>query len=281
MNLSNNFKFLPIFLLSFLILPQGVLADGVKTVGTSSFNLTMENRTRQCIHCEKPFNITYDIPLVDLGSMNLSLQNFNISASLNPKYPSKVSNTKLLKLYNISYNRTAVVGHNYTNGTLHDNGTLTNATNGFLNWTVTNSTTNSTILNKTDVYDYSLTDNWWTENESEPIYGTATKYKQEWREPNKMNWMKLEEGEHNRFKVVSDIGTNNSVSGSVLFEYSYDTGIFGVGTISGSFTIDPAWWNSSWGAYKNVTFTEQSGNDLTNYPVEYWFDHEGKGTGRL
>jgi len=46
-----------------------------------------------------------------------------------------------------------------------------------------------------------------------------------------MNWMKLEEGEHNRFKVVSDIGTDNSVSGSVLFEYSYDTGILGVGTI--------------------------------------------------
>jgi len=39
--------------------------------------------------------------------------------------------------------------------------------------------------------------------------------------------------------------------------------------------FDPTWWNSNWNYRKTITITENSGNDLINYPIVVWFNHSG------
>lgn len=54
--------------------------------------------------------------------------------------------------------------------------------------------------------------------------------------------------------------------------------MFSIGILFSLFLISStfSWWDYSWGYRKKVTFTENSGYELNNGLVEYWFNHEGK-----
>ena len=86
-----------------------------------------------------------------------------------------------------------------------------------------------------------------------------TRYKTSWKEhPSIAN---LFGGSSQLVRLCGDVEVGETENG---WGYS----IYHAVNFNGNIYPKMTWWNESWARKRNVTFTEQSGNDLTNYPVE-------------
>jgi len=186
---------------------------------------------------------------------------------------SKIHNAKLYSYENVTYTVPVFDHYDYVNGTLHDDGIVEDYNATHLNYTTGSNQTFVRKHHSPGAYDWSTTDNWWTENESRTVYRDEQRW--EWR------WERAKEQyfKRNAERFTQGMGTFTIPPNSKWFRYEFDTpvqfwskGRFALNIDGVQF--DP-WWNSSWKYKKDVTFTEESGNNLTNYPVEYWLKHEG------
>jgi len=261
--LNNNLKILPVFLLSFVLVSGLGLASNCQTKG--NYKVCFYEIDNGISHH------VWNISIEDLSGPPPS--SINISSLIDStNFPaSKVRNAKLYTLENTTYTTKVFDHYKYVNGTLHNNGTLTLLQNGSLSWNVGN---NSTVLDKTKVYDYNLIEGWWTENESQAVYRNEQKWKWKWQKAKEQYFKR------NAKRFTQGMGTFKVSQNPKWFRYEFDTPVqfWSKGRFAlnlNNIEFDP-WWNSTWKHRREVNFTEQSGNDLTNYPVEYWFPHNGK-----
>ena len=193
------------------------------------------------------------------------------------------------------------IQQNYSNkGIKMDLGTLINETNfptskleDIRMWTRENKTYQDRVVDHYDniTYNETVYSNQTGQNETvtewrlEPVYKNVTKAHWIWEEA-KQFYFKDEKDKVSGYAgtiTIPDLSDVDEMgrSGSKMFKVAVDTpivetsggwgssGLFAVNlTDNSSSKIIHPWWNSSWARYRNLTFTEQSGNDLTNYPVE-------------
>jgi len=170
---------------------------------------------------------------------------------------SKIHNAKLYSYENITYTEEVFDHYDYVNGTLHDSGIVEDYNATHLNYTVNS---NSTFVRKhhsPGAYDWSTTDNWWTENESRATYRNEERW--EWR------WQRAKEQyfKRNAERFTQGMGTFMVPPNPKWFRYEFDTpvrfwskGRFALNVNDVQF--DP-WWSTT---YKFKRELLNASNDL-------------------
>ncbi len=115
-------------------------------------------------------------------------------------------------------------------------------------------------------------------------YKNETRYRNVWRTYKKYSVDKGElklkeekEFDKEKFPKVDD-WYQVRVCGNYDFEYTpngWGVTIDHIPEFQGTVYTEFTWWNASWTYRKRLNFTEQSGNNLTNYPIIFWVNHEG------
>jgi len=242
----------------------------------ASASCQTKNDLKVCFY-EKYTGISHHVYNISVEDLNgPPPDSINISTLIDStNFPaSKIHDAKLYSYENITYTEKVFDHYKYVNGTLHDNGTVEDYNATHLNYTVNS---NSTFVRKhrsPGAYDWSAADNWWTENESRAVYRNEERW--EWR------WQRAKEQyfKRNAERFTQGMGTFKIPPNPKWFRYEFDTPIqpWSKGRFAlnvNDMEFDP-WWNATWKYRRNITFTEQSGNDLTNYPVGgYWIEHGG------
>ena len=258
MNLSDSLKIFPAFLLSFLLVSGLALAANCQTKGDY----------KVCFY-EKYNGISHhiwNISIEDLSGPPPSSVNISTLIDSTNFPASKIHDAKLYSRENVTYTVPIFNHYDYVNGTLHDNGTVEDYNATHLNYTTGSNQTFVRKHRSPGAYDWSAADNWWTENETDPVYKDEQRW--EWR------WQRAKEQyfKRNAERFTQGMGIFAVPPNPKWFRYEFDTpvqfwskGRFALNVNDVQF--DP-WWNSTWKYRRDVTFTEQSGNDLTHYPME-------------
>jgi len=193
---------------------------------------------------------------------------------------SKIHDAKLYSYENVTYTVPVFDHYKYVNGTLHDSGTVEDYNATHLNYTAGSNQTFVQKHRSPGAYDWSTADNWWTENESRAAYRNEERW--EWR------WQRAKEQyfKRNAERFTQGMGTFAVPPNPKWFRYEFDVPAMrshadgGFGSV-GRFALDindvqfDPWFNTTWKYRRHVTLSERSGNDLTNYPRIFWFEHGG------
>lgn len=222
----------------------------------------------------------YNISVEDLDGPPPDLINISTLIDSTNFPASKIHDAKLYSYENVTYTVPVFDHYDYVNGTLHDDGIVEDYNATHLNYTTGSNQTFVRKHRSPGAYDWSATDNWWTENESKPVYRDEQRWKWGWQRAKEQYFKR------NAERFTQGMGTFKVPPNPKWFRYEFDVPALGshadggFGSV-GRFALDindvqfDPWFNVTWKYRRHVTLSERSGNDLTNYPRIFWFEHGG------